>query len=206
MKKINLSLDSIEPLFQKIAELTKIQRILISAGAVVAIIALFVMVLYMPSIEKLDHLDNAIRQNKEKLAKTKSDARAYNKFRKKMEDAKERFHKIAQALPNSDEIPSLLTGISQAGKKAGLTFLLFEPQAEVKKDFYAELPIKTVLLGSYHDLGMFFDRLAGLSRIVNVTRFSIGASSTPGGPLNIGCTAVTYKFIAKPGAKGKKKR
>ncbi|NOY70384.1 MAG: type 4a pilus biogenesis protein PilO [Deltaproteobacteria bacterium] len=206
MKKINFSLDSIEPVFQKIAELTKIQRIIISAGAVVALIALFVMVFYMPRIEKIERLGKEIGQNEEKLAKTKRSAREYNKFKDKMEDAKARFHEISQALPNSDEIPSLLTGISQAGKKAGLTFLLFEPQAEIKKDFYAELPIKTSLSGSYHDLGMFFDRLAGLSRIVNVTQFSIGSPKTSGGPLSIGCTAVTYKFVAKSETKDKKKK
>lgn len=205
MKKINLSLDSIEPLFQKLAEITKIQRILISAGAVVAIIALFVMVFYMPKLENLDRLGNNISQNKEKLVKTKKNAGDYNKFQKKMEDAKERFHKISLALPNSDEIPSLLTGISQAGKKAGLTFLLFAPHSEVKKDFYAKIPVKMELSGSYNDLGMFFDSLAGLSRIVNVTRFSIGASKRPGGPLKISCTALTYKFIPQSKTKRKKK-
>lgn len=206
MKKINISLDSIEPLFQKIAELTKIQRILISAGAVIAIIALFVMVFYMPKIEQMERLGKDIRQNEDKLAQTKRNARDFNKFKQKMEEAKARFYEISQALPNSDEIPSLLTGISQAGKKAGLTFILFEPQSEVKKDFYAELPVKMELSGSYHDLGMFFDRLAGLSRIVNVTQFSIGGSNTPDGKLTIGCTAVTYKFIANPELTGKKEK
>jgi len=206
MKKLNLSLDSIEPLFQKIAALTKIQRILICSAAVVLVLALFIFVFYMPKFDQMERLGRDIQKSEKKLEKSKKNASEYAEFKKKMEEAKARFLEIAQALPNSDEIPSLLTGISRAGKKAGLSFILFEPQKEQKKDFYAEIPVKMELRGSYHDLGMFFDHLARLSRIVNVTRFSIKASKTPGKSLNIACTAVTYKFIPNAGGKKKKRR
>ncbi len=83
----------------------------------------------------------------------------------------------AKALPEKDEVPSLLTSISQVGNEAGLEFLLFKPEAEVLKDFYAELPITMELSGSYHDLGVFFDQLAGMPRIVNINKFEINSDA-----------------------------
>lgn len=214
MKKLNLSWDTVEPVIQRIADLTKIQRILISVAAVIVIVALFVWLLYLPKFERMGELEKNIKQYEEKVEKTKKNAREYETYKKKMEEAKVQFTVVARALPSSDEVPSLLTGISQAGKEAGLKFLLFQPQREKKEDFYAEIPIRMELSGSYHDLGMFYDKLAGLSRIVNVKNFNVNAPSSKQGAasnLKIRCTAVTYKFITpsekeKNGKKGKGKR
>jgi type IV pilus assembly protein PilO len=52
---------------------------------------------------------------------------------------------VMKALPEKQEIPALLAGISQAGKVVGLEFLLFQPKAEIKKDFYAEIPVSIQL-------------------------------------------------------------
>ena len=76
----------------------------------------------------------------------------------------------------------------------GLEFLLFQPKPEVKKDFYAEIPVDIKVSGSYHKLPMFFDNVSRLYRIVNVPNIEMKA-----GPkkdrLDTSCTAVTYKFL-----------
>ena len=40
--------------------------------------------------------------------------------------------------------------------------------AETKKDFYAELPIKIRLSGSYHEFGQFVSGIAALPRTTHV--------------------------------------
>jgi len=106
---------------------------------------------------------------------------------------------VARALPLTDEVPSLLRDISQSGKDSGLTFLLFKPEAEKKQNFYAELPIRMDLTGTYHDLGSFFDELARMPRIVNVKTFDMKGKG--GAWLSISCRAETYKFIESAPAK-----
>jgi len=73
-----------------------------------------------------------------------------------------------KALPDKKEIPSLLTSISEAGKEAGLEFLLFQPISEINKDFYAEIPVSIKVAGNYHNVGLFFDNVSRLFRIVNI--------------------------------------
>ena len=224
-KKPAISLDSIEPLIQKISDLTKMQRILLSVLLVALIVGGFVYFLYMPNFEQISKLQKEIAEQQIKLKENKKNADQYAEYQKKLEEAQVKFNIAARALPVKNEVPSLLTSISQVGKDAGLEFLLFKPEKEILKDFYAELPITMQLSGSYHDLGSFFDQLAGMPRIVNINKFEMRSSgvkskskgmaktgSVAQGDLSISCTAETYKFVEfvpeakKEDAKGKKAR
>ena len=154
-KKLAISLNSIEPLIQKISDLTKIQRILLSVVLVALIVGGFVYFLYMPNFEQISKLQKEIAVQETKLKEAKKSADQYAEYQKKLEESQAKFNIAAKALPEKNEVPSLLTSISQVGKDAGLEFLLFKPEPEVLKDFYAELPITMELSGSYHDLGVF---------------------------------------------------
>ena len=76
-------------------------------------------------------------------------------------------------------MPSLLVDISQTGLAAGLEEKLFQPENEVKKDFYAELPIKIRLTGSYHDFGEFVSGIAAPPRIVTLHNIEIKTERAP---------------------------
>ena len=201
MKKANLS-NSIEPLIQRIGQLSRLQRIIIAAAIGVVIIGVFVYFFCVPKYQEIDRLKEDIAATEKKLAETKEKAAALDEYRAKMEAARAKFTIVSRALPLKDEVPSLLTSVSQAGKDSGLTFLLFEPKGEKKKDFYAEIPINMELSGSYHDLGEFFDKLAAMSRIVNVKAFEIQSKDLLSTNLEIDCTAETYKFIESSGQAG----
>lgn len=191
-----MTLGNLDSFFQKIGQLTKLQRLLISVGTAIVIIAVFGYLQFLPKFDRMDELNGEIKTSQQKLKQVQKKAQRYKALKKRYDEAQAQFKIVSRALPEKEEIPSLLTGISQAGKDSGLKFLLFEPQSEKVKDFYAEIPIKMELSGGYHDLGLFFDKLARLSRVVNVENFSITAESrNPGGELKISCTAVTYKFI-----------
>jgi type IV pilus assembly protein PilO len=210
MKKSEFSLNSVEPLIQKIGELTKVQRIIICCLSVALILGGCIYFLYMPKYEAIAKLKKEISEQEDTLKKTKANAQQLAEYQQKLEAAQAKFNIVAKALPLSNEIPSLLTGISQVGKDSGLSFLLFKPEPEVVKEFYAELPVTMNLSGTYHDLGVFFDQLAGMARIVNVKKFDMQIPKE-GSALTIACTAETYKFVeTQPpvvdDGKGKKKQ
>ncbi|MFP4573399.1 MAG: type 4a pilus biogenesis protein PilO [Desulfobacterales bacterium] len=203
MKKSSLS-SSIEPYIQKIGQLPRMQRILIAAGTGVLIIGVFIYFFCMPKYKEIDRLKDEIAKTEKKLEETKEKAAALDEYKEKIEAARAKFTIVSRALPLKDEVPSLLTSVSQAGKDSGLAFLLFEPKEEKKQDFYAEIPINMQLSGSYHDLGEFFDKLAGMSRIVNVKNFEMTSKDVMSTELGINCTAETYKFIESSGEDNKK--
>ena len=116
-------------------------------------------------------------------------------YKKKMEEAKVQFQIVKKTLPEEKDIPALLRSISQAGRDAGMEFILFQPKGEVNKKFYAEIPVAINVTGSYHNLALFFDKVANLSRIVNIRDINLNTSSAKTGELRTTCTAVTYRFI-----------
>jgi len=204
MKKSSLS-SSVESLVQRIGQLSRMQRILISAGTVVLIIGVFVYFFCMPKFQKIDSLQEEVKSLEKTLKDTKLKASKLEEYKEKMEAKRAEFTIVSRALPLNNEVPSLLTGISQAGKDSGLSFLLFEPKAEKKQNFYAEIPINMEMSGKYHEVGEFFDKLASMPRIVNVKHFQLNSGKEAPTRLNIGCTAKTYKFI-ESSKKDKKKK
>jgi type IV pilus assembly protein PilO len=115
-------------------------------------------------------------------------------IRKKMQDAEEQFKIVMRALPEKEEIPTLLTGISKAGTDSGLNFILFQPKPDEKKDFYAEIPVAMTVTGDYHGVATFFESVAGLNRIVTIRNIDMKPDKESTN-LTTTCTAVTYKFI-----------
>ena len=180
--------------FAKIEALSKVQRILIFASVFVLIVVIFVFLLYKPKLADIKKLKKELSGLEKKLVVAKKNAANLEKFQKMMEEAEVEFQKAMKALPEKEEIPSLLTSISRSGQDVGLEFLLFEPKGEVRKEFYAEIPVAMQVVGGYHDLAMFFDKVARLSRIVNIKNISMGRIGNTQ-DLNTTCTAVTYKFV-----------
>jgi type IV pilus assembly protein PilO len=204
---------SIEPFLEKVESLSKAQRILISAVFFLVILAVFVYFFYWPKFEQISSLKTTLTKLEAKLVTAKRNAAGLNQFREKMKKAQAQFNMAMKKLPEKEEIPSLLTSISDSGQAVGLDFLLFEPKAEKEKEFYAEIPVAMSLRGDYHNLAIFFDQVARLNRIVNIENIHMRRSkkdkdtnTSRRNVLTATCTAVTYKFIDEPSQKKKKKK
>jgi type IV pilus assembly protein PilO len=194
MNKIKVSSNSFMSMFDKIGELTKIQRILISAAAIFVVISGFVYFSYYPKFKQIDILDARHQKLKSELNSAKINASELKKFQQEMKEAEDNFKIASKALPETKEIPSLLTNISKSGQDSGLEFLLFQPHPDKANDFYAEIPVLIQVKGGYHNIALFFDRVSRLSRIVNIKDINIDAFNEPGS-LTTKCTAVTYRFL-----------
>ena len=89
---------------------------------------------------------------------------------------------------------ALLVDINQAGLGRGLQFELFRPAAqEMRRDFYAELPISVKVTGNYHDMGAFASDVGQLSRIVTLNDVAIVAGND--GNLTMDATARTFRYL-----------
>ncbi|HEX7417698.1 MAG TPA: type 4a pilus biogenesis protein PilO, partial [Steroidobacteraceae bacterium] len=98
-------------------------------------------------------------------------------YKQQLADIERSFGALLRQLPGKTEVPNLLVDISQTGLAAGLQEKLFTPAPEEKKDFYAELPIKIRLSGSYHQFGEFVSGIAALPRIVTLHNIEIKPDS-----------------------------
>ena len=117
-------------------------------------------------------------------------------YKQQLKDIERSFGALLRQLPGKTEVPSLLVDISQTGLAAGLSEKLFQPEAEVKKDFYAEKPIKIRVTGSYHQFGEFVSGIAALPRIVTLDDIDIKSDSKDAyDQLSMELTAKTYRYL-----------
>lgn len=195
------------------------------------------------NLEKRGTLQTKLQELEQQLSEKERLAAEMGKYIKEVAVLKEAFKTALTKLPVRKEIPELLHAVALSGKTAGLSFILFEPQATVKKpiggkkeegqkppeqkppekkpadakaqpakldeeeDYYEEIPVKATVNGGYHNMAVFFEKVAKLPRIINIEDISMGdAKPVKGkGPLlTASCIIKTYMFVQKPGEKGKK--
>jgi type IV pilus assembly protein PilO len=117
-------------------------------------------------------------------------------YKQQLKDIERSFGALLRQLPGKTQVPNLLVDISQTGLAAGLSEKLFQPGPEVKKDFYAELPIKIRLTGSYHQFGEFVSGIAALPRIVTLHDIEIKPETKDSfDQLTLDLTAKTYRYL-----------
>jgi len=146
-------------------------------------------------LDKVEKEEVALRQEFERKQAKAVNLEAYRAQLKEMEES---FGAMLRQLPDKTEVAALLVDVSQTGLAAGLEFELFQPMPEVKKDFYAELPIKIRVVGDYHEFGEFVSGLAALPRIVTVHDVKISRrKDSP--KLVMEATAKTYRYLEEAG-------
>ena len=168
----------------------KMLLIIIGAGAI-----LFAGYYYIikDQIEELERFQKKELSLKNTYLKKKELAINLPAYRVQMEEIKEKFGFLLQQLPNKTEVPELLIDITQAGLGEGLKFNLFDPGGRRVRDFYAELPIKIRVNGSYHEFGMFVSEIAALSRIVTINNLTIKRQKGKG--LTMSAVVKTYNYL-----------
>ncbi len=193
-KRKALTLESLEPAFDRISKLTKLQRFLICIVTYAVLVAPFVWLSFLPKYDQISKLEKEYEDLEQKLTVARNKARQLKRLRAELEEAKEAFDVAKKKLPQAKEIPDLLANVTASGQASGLQFLLFQPGAEARQDFYAEIPVSIRVTGSYKNTAMFFYRVAGLSRIVNLRNISM-TPEKDGSDISTSCTAVTYMFL-----------
>jgi type IV pilus assembly protein PilO len=117
-------------------------------------------------------------------------------YKAQLAEMERSFGAMLRQLPNRTEVPNLLVDISQTGLSAGLEEKLFQPANEVKRDFYAELPIRIRLTGNFHAVGTFVSGIAALPRIVTLHDIQIQpVGRSTGDQLQIDVVAKTYRYL-----------
>jgi type IV pilus assembly protein PilO len=206
-----------------ISKLPASKKLLILLGFVVLILGLYGYLLYLPQQAVLKGLRLELGKLNKELEEGEAVRRDLAKFQKEKEGLERRLTLALAQLPNKKEIPSLLRNISSLGKGSGLEFLRFKPKpeehvaaepevsegeksaqgkpgqekTEKPQAFYARVPLELTMLGSYHNVTVFFDKISKMNRIINILNFSMQDPKQVGGEtvVKTSCLATTFRFL-----------
>ncbi|SFR90875.1 type IV pilus assembly protein PilO [Dyella sp. OK004] len=146
--------------------------------------------------DSLTQLVGKEEQLKQEFATKQAKAVNLEALQQQLDEMQDMLRQLLRQLPSKTEMPELLVDISQTALSAGLETELFQPGAEVPKDFYAEKPIQLRMVGTYHQFGTFISGVASLPRVVILTLHDV--SLTPkdkNGQLVLQGTVKTYRYL-----------
>ncbi len=161
-------------------------------------------------------------------------ANKLQEFQREVQLREAKLETLKRILPADKETPELMKKVQYLAAQSNLSIRRFTPGATVNREFpiegqpppkpgqqpakgqppaeyYQEWPINVDVDGSYHNLGLFFDRVSRLSRLVNVGNVKIKAQSAPrpSSTIGVSCVATTFVYVEPspaPGAAGAAKR
>jgi type IV pilus assembly protein PilO len=194
---MNLGLDKLQVHLDKLARLPKGARMATVPTIMVIVFAVYGYVFFMPARQELAKAEQDRLQLQRKLSEVRAVAANEQAVREEIAQLEKKLTIALRQLPDSKELPVLLTDVTSLGKNAGLDFKAFRPQQEIRRAFYAEVPIDIEFSGGYHDIAAFFDQIARLPRIINITdlEMRIGKESSTGTMLAVEGKATTFRFV-----------
>lgn len=186
-----------------ILKLPTSKKVLILVIFLLVIAGLYFYLFFIPLQDELKMKRSELDKLRKDLIVSKEIVRDLQKFKEQVEKLNVELKDALTQLPNEKEIPEILKNISTLGKESNLEFTLFRPKPEEPQQFYAKVPIELVMLGSYHQIGTFFDRVSKLPRIINVVDFNMTRAKDVKGKSELenlvktSCMINTYRFIEK---------
>lgn len=149
------------------------------------------------SHQQLVKLQDEIRRGREAQAKLPE-------FEAQVQELEARLSGLRAVLPEQKDVADLLRRIQTLATQSNLEIRAFTPQAIAQQEMHAEWPIKLEIDGTYHDLGIFFDKISKVPRIINVSNIKIAARSGRGGDdasaatVTASCVATTFVLSEAP--------
>ncbi len=185
-----------------VLKLPSSKKILILIGLLAVIAGIYVYLFFLPAQEELKTSKAELDKLMKELNESRMITRDLEKFKAQLEKLNAELNNALTQLPNEKEIPEILKNISRLGKESNLEFILFKPKNEEPQQFYAKVPIDLVVLGTYHNIGIFFDKIGKLPRIINVVDFNMSRLKEAKGKemdhfIRTACLITTYRFIEK---------
>jgi len=210
---MDLGLEQFGQHLERLGKVPRAYRIALLPVVALLVGGLYTWLLYMPKADDLERLRGEQLQLQRRLNEVRSVAANVDKFQAEIGELERKLQIALRQLPDSKQLPVLLTDVNTLGKTSGLEMKAFRPGPEVKRDFYAEVPIEIEFVGRFHDVARFFDEISKLPRIVNINQLDvkIDDESALETVLKVSGEAVTFRFLdptevppqEETGAKGK---
>ncbi len=150
-------------------------QVLIFAGLSMAIVAMayFIFPNLSEMKEDIVQYEDEWTEKDRKIQEGLAIEQRLPEFEREIANLQRKLGDVAQILPTNQETGDLLSWIKNLGDQSNLDLKSFSPGALRPVEWYKEFPIDMQVIGRYHDLGIFLDRVSKYSRIINVDNLSV---------------------------------
>ena len=191
-----------QKLLQKFERMPAPMRSAVLGSIALVVVGIYMVLFFGSNQTTLRALQTRHAKVEQDIQAAKAVANNLEAFKKKREELGQQLQGALEKLPESSDLPALLTNISTLGKKSGLEIQTFKQGKKIDRGFYSEQQIELQFTGFYHDIALFFDRVASLSRIVNLTDLSFDVEKDTGESPTLKVKGIAATFYFNDSSKG----
>ena len=186
------------PFLQSFVDGPKLPKVILGVLGLVAIVGGGWFLLLSPVQLEVAALEARRQQLATELAQARSQVAELQRFRREVAELQTKLDMLKAKLPTEKETPALYKAVSEAAQGSGLGVSLFQPREPRPKDYVTEIPITITAEGGYHQLGLFFEKVATLERVVKVAEMKLTGLVKGRTALRAEMTLATYMYRDAP--------
>jgi type IV pilus assembly protein PilO len=186
--------------FKDFQKLRWYYQILIVAGVSGGLLAGFWYQYLVPVAQEIAAKNGEYVTLQAQLAKTTKQAADFEKFKKETADLQVQLDSLKKILPLEKETDQLLRQVQQSASTSSLRILRVTPRPVIDHEIYTEWPIEMEVVGTYHNMGAYLDRIRQLPRIVNMSNLKVRGKAAEGPAAytaSVGATYTATTFVYK---------
>ena len=172
----------------------------VSAFVAALILGLFWYFWYSPALDEESKKQAQLETLQREIRALEVTANKLQEFQREVQLLEAQLEILKRVLPPDKETPDLMRKVQSLASQSSLNITRFNPGPEVLKDFYKEVPYTVDVEGTYHNLGIFFDRVSRLPRLINLANVKVKAQAAQTASNTIAASGVakTYVYVDKP--------
>jgi type IV pilus assembly protein PilO len=137
------------------------------------------------------------------IVKTLQQQKELEKIKKEAIDLQAKLEMLKMILPLEKETDQIFRSVQMLAGTSGLTVSRVGPRPQIDHEVYTEYPIDLDVTGTYHNIGLFLDRIRQLPRIVNISGLRLQGRASEGdaafvASVGASYTATTFVYKEEP--------
>ena len=152
-------------------------------GVVVAGAALLTVALYFTMFKSQREANEVAQQALDSKMRENAELEAYRpklaEIERQLASLKQQLEIERRIVPDEKEVDGFMRMLDSEAMKAGIELRRYTAKPAAAKEFYTEVPFEMELDGPYYSMLSFFDRVAKLERIVNVSSLLVATVKKP---------------------------
>jgi type IV pilus assembly protein PilO len=178
--------------FKDFAKLKWYYQILIVAGVCAGLLGGLWYQFLAPIQMEIEGKNATLNDLRQTIAKSEQQQKMLAQLKKDSLELQAKLDTLKLVLPLEKETDQVLRAVQQSASTSALRILRVGFRPIIDHEVYTEWPIDMEVVGTYHNIGSFLDKIRNLPRIVNVSGMRIQSRASQGDDAFTSSVSATY--------------
>jgi len=128
-----------------------------------------------------------------KVDKSLQEKASFEQFKRESEALQAKLDELKKVLPQDRETDQILKQVQYSASGSGLKIESGVSKPPIDHEVYTEYPLEMQVLGTFHSLGEFLEKIRRLDRIVNIDKLRIQSRASEGQAASTASIGANYE-------------